>query len=259
MVVEMAMVWVTTVLDSAGQLVTVGAQLVMVISVVVKTVEVLKLWTGAVETAPTEETAGLDWPTTEVPGTTEVGTTEVPGATEVGATEVPGAEAGTEVPGAEAGTEVPGAEAGTEVPGAVVPGTPVPEGVVVQGVVVGPAGAVVGAAPVEISGTVTGTETGVVVGTETTGTETGTVEGELGELVEVWPPVLGLQSNPIEYIPNPQSSTSLWSGIDQLTEVAPPHWSLETSVPSDPHLVVKEHLLPSGMPKLKSTSVSLSV
>lgn len=42
-VVEMAMVWVTTVLDSAGQLVTVGAQLVMVTSVVVKTVEVLKL------------------------------------------------------------------------------------------------------------------------------------------------------------------------------------------------------------------------
>lgn len=42
-VVETAIVWVTTVLELAGQLVTVGAQLVMVTSVVVYTVEVVKL------------------------------------------------------------------------------------------------------------------------------------------------------------------------------------------------------------------------
>jgi hypothetical protein len=41
MVVEMAMVFVMTVTELAGQLVTVGAQLVMVISVVVKTVDVV--------------------------------------------------------------------------------------------------------------------------------------------------------------------------------------------------------------------------
>lgn len=47
-VVEMAMVEVTTVVESAGQLVTVGAQLVIVISLVVYTVEVVHLG-GALE------------------------------------------------------------------------------------------------------------------------------------------------------------------------------------------------------------------
>lgn len=64
MVVETAIVWVTTVLELAGQLVTVGAQLVMVTSVVVYTVEVVKLWdeadtTGDVGTTAVE-TAGED-------------------------------------------------------------------------------------------------------------------------------------------------------------------------------------------------------
>jgi heme/copper-type cytochrome/quinol oxidase subunit 2 len=47
-VVEIAMVEVTTVVESAGQLVTVGAQLVIVISLVVYTVEVVHLG-GALE------------------------------------------------------------------------------------------------------------------------------------------------------------------------------------------------------------------
>jgi hypothetical protein len=47
-VVEIAMVEVTTIVECAGQLVTVGAQLVMVISVVVKTVDVVKDGVGGV-------------------------------------------------------------------------------------------------------------------------------------------------------------------------------------------------------------------
>ena len=46
-VVEMAMVEVVTIVESAGQLVTSGAQLVMVISLVAYTVEVV-IWTGLV-------------------------------------------------------------------------------------------------------------------------------------------------------------------------------------------------------------------
>lgn len=47
-VVEMAMVLVTTVVDRAGQFVTVGAQDVMVISVVVKTVDVERDTVGVI-------------------------------------------------------------------------------------------------------------------------------------------------------------------------------------------------------------------
>lgn len=55
-VLEMAMVRVITVAELAGQSVTVGAQLVMVISVVVNTVEVVS--TGSEETTgPTDVTA----------------------------------------------------------------------------------------------------------------------------------------------------------------------------------------------------------
>lgn len=54
-VVEIAIVEVTTVVDPAGQLVTVGAQLVIVISEVVYTVEVV-IWGGVEEGV----TAGVD-------------------------------------------------------------------------------------------------------------------------------------------------------------------------------------------------------
>ena len=67
-VVEIAMVEVTTVVESAGQLVTVGAQLVIVISLVVYTVEVVHL--GG-ELAP-----GV------VPAAGEVAAGEVPAGTE---------------------------------------------------------------------------------------------------------------------------------------------------------------------------------
>ena len=60
-VVEIATVEVITIVDCAGQLVTVGAQLVMVISVVVKTVDV-------VNDAVSDVVSGVDVMTTEVVG-----------------------------------------------------------------------------------------------------------------------------------------------------------------------------------------------
>lgn len=86
-VVETAMVEVTTVVESAGQLVTVGAQLVIVISLVVYTVEVVHL--GG-ELAP-----GVEPPTGEVAtGTEGEGT---PGTVEPTGLEAVGMEAeGTE-------------------------------------------------------------------------------------------------------------------------------------------------------------------
>jgi hypothetical protein len=59
-VVEIAIVEVTTIVECAGQLVTVGAQLVMVISVVVKTVDVVNDGIGVVP--------GVDVMTAEVVG-----------------------------------------------------------------------------------------------------------------------------------------------------------------------------------------------
>jgi hypothetical protein len=85
-VVEMAMVEVTTVVESAGQLVTVGAQLVIVISLVVYTVEVVHLG-GELDTGAAEVTgelplgpAGLD---DDPAGTLSVGIEPV-GAVSVG-------------------------------------------------------------------------------------------------------------------------------------------------------------------------------
>lgn len=79
-VVETAMVEVTTVVESAGQLVTVGAQLVIVISLVVYTVDVVHL--GG-ELAP-----GVEPPTGEVAAGTEgegtPGTVEPTGLEAVG-------------------------------------------------------------------------------------------------------------------------------------------------------------------------------
>jgi hypothetical protein len=60
-VVEIAIVEVTTIVECAGQLVTVGAQLVMVISVVVKTVDVVNDSIGQV-------VPGVDVMTAEVVG-----------------------------------------------------------------------------------------------------------------------------------------------------------------------------------------------
>jgi hypothetical protein len=60
-VVEIAIVEVTTIVECAGQLVTVGAQLVMVISVVVKTVDVVNDGIGQV-------VPGVDVMTAEVVG-----------------------------------------------------------------------------------------------------------------------------------------------------------------------------------------------
>lgn len=87
-VVEMAMVEVTTEVESAGQLVTVGAQLVTVISLVVYTVEVVH-FSGTLAT-------GLEVPTA---GDVPVG--------EVAVVEITATEEGTGTPGID---EVEGAE-----------------------------------------------------------------------------------------------------------------------------------------------------
>lgn len=69
----------------------------------------------------------------------------------------------------------------------------------------------------------------------------------------------GPQRKPILPIPRSQSSYSMWSGNSKPTEMAPPHWSLVTSVPADEHLETFLQVDPSGMPKEMVTSASMEV
>lgn len=122
-------------------------------------------------------------------------------------------------------------------------------------------------------------EAGVSVGVsvDTTGVEVGTTE------VGVWDPIgvddeipgvgvsvtdstggvyVGLpgpQIKPILPMPRSQSSCSLSPPISNPTEVAPPHWSLVTSVPAEEHLETFLQVDPSGMPKETCTSTSTEV
>lgn len=89
-VVEMGMVEVTTDIDSAGQSVTVGAQLVMVYSLVAYTVDVVheEPLTGVVEPVTSEVPSGIgreDDPMGELVGTLATGTEEFVGKTPLGA------------------------------------------------------------------------------------------------------------------------------------------------------------------------------
>lgn len=81
-VVEMAIVEVVTTVESAGQLVTLAAQLVMVISLVVYTVEVV-IWTGVLIAGvlPKEVLAAGVLPAGVVTGRTEDPGTEAEGTT----------------------------------------------------------------------------------------------------------------------------------------------------------------------------------
>lgn len=123
---------VTTVVESAGQSVTVAAQLVIVISLVLYTVDTVHL-PGVLEAGLVTTTAGVVVPTAGV--------------------EMPAAEEGTEAVGTETGglgeTETPGfpgiettvLPAGTEAVGDEIPGTDA------AGVVAGPVGKVVAVLP----------------------------------------------------------------------------------------------------------------
>jgi hypothetical protein len=164
-VVETAMVEVMTLIELAGQSVTVGAQLVMVISLVVYTVEVVH-WTGVVTGTGVVMAAEDD-----------VGTTSDEEGTGVGLTGVD---------------------------------DPEPTGVEDDS----------GLAPVS-------------VGTPAVG-------------VEVVLP--GEQSKSMLWTPMSQSSSSDPSGGSKLTEVAPPHWSLVTWVPSGEQEAMLRQVEPSGMP-----------
>jgi hypothetical protein len=158
-VVETAMVEVMTLVESAGQLGTVGAQLVMVISLVVYTVEVVHR-TGVV-VIPAED----------------VGTTSD--------------------------------EEGTGV---------------------------------EMTGVDDSWPTGVEEDSGLTPVSVGTPAVE----VEVVLP--GEQSQSMLWTPMSQSSSSDPSGGSKLTEVAPPHWSLLTWVPSGEQEATLRQVEPSGMP-----------
>lgn len=114
----------------------------------------------------------------------------------------------------------------------------------------------------------------VGVGTETIGVETigvpvgasGVDDGRPGVGVSDGVPAGGVkvglpgpQRKPMLPIPRSQSSCSLWSGNSKPTEMAPPHWSLVTSVPADEHLETFLQVDPSGMPKEMVTSASIEV
>jgi hypothetical protein len=164
-VVETAMVEVMTLIELAGQSVTVGAQLVMVISLVVYTVEVVH-WTGVVTGT------GVVMPAED-----DVGTTSDEEGTGVGMTGVDDSE-----------------PTGVEDDSGLTP---------------------------------------VSVGTPAVG-------------VEVVLP--GEQSKSMLWTPMSQSSSSDPSGCSKLTEVAPPHWSLLTWVPSGEQEATLRQVEPSGMP-----------
>lgn len=164
-VVETAMVEVMTLIELAGQLGTVGAQLVMVISLVVYTVEVVH-WTGVVTGT------GVVMPAED-----DVGTTSDEDGTGVGMT----------------GVDDSG-----------------PTGVEDDS----------GLTPVSV--------------------------GTAGVEVEVVLP--GEQSKSMLWTPMSQSSSSDPSGGSKLTEVAPPHWSLLTWVPSGEQEATLRQVEPSGMP-----------
>jgi hypothetical protein len=70
--------------------------------------------------------------------------------------------------------------------------------------------------------------------------------------------VCELQSNPIECIPTSHSlfPLPLLGGIWNETDLAPPHWVFSTVVPSELQEAVCLQVEPSGMEKIKSSSVS---
>lgn len=67
------------------------------------------------------------------------------------------------------------------------------------------------------------------------------------------------QPNSIKWIATLHFLSSLNMGRRRLTEVAPPHCLFLTTVPSGEQRVVCLQMAPSGMPKEKTTSVSISV
>jgi hypothetical protein len=164
-VVETAMVEVMTLIELAGQLVTVGAQLVMVISLVVYTVEVVH-WTGVVT------------------GTGVV----MPAEDDVGIT-----------------SDEEGIGVGT-----------------------------------------TGVDDSWLAGVDDDSGLTPVSVGTAAVRVEVVLP--GEQSKSMLWTPMSQSSSSDPSGCSKLTEVAPPHWSLLTWVPSGEQEATLRQVDPSGMP-----------
>jgi hypothetical protein len=101
--------------------------------------------------------------------------------------------------------------------------------------------------------------TGVLldVGTSGVGVADGVSEAVSAGGVYVGLP--GPQTNPMLPIPRSQSSCSLSSGSSNPTDVAPPHWSLVTSVPAEEHRAFFLQVEPSGMPKEMTTSASTEV
>lgn len=104
---------------------------------------------------------------------------------------------------------------------------------------------------------VVGTTT--VSGTETEGTaEPGPTDTDIcsyralrtGAVVEMANAVVvepGVQSKLTLYMPKPQLSYSLSSGSSKRTDLAPPHWSLVTTVPAELQEAVFLQVDPSGM------------
>jgi hypothetical protein len=219
-VVEMAIVDVTTVVERAGQLVTSGPQLVIVISLVVNTVDVVK----------DGEVAG------KVVG-------DVAGELVVGDGAELGVVIGLDAGALEAlGTERVGVVAG------LVAGVVDVLGTVLLGVEAGELGMLVGTElGAEVDAIVAIVKLGVLLGTllveEAVETVYAGVEADWQSKPTLWMPISQPESLPL-------------SGIWKLTDWAPPHWSLVTVVPEAEQDAVCLQVEPSGMSKTKSRSVS---
>ena len=280
MVVDTAIVDVTTVVDSAGHSVTSGAQLVMVSSVVEKMVLVVistdDVATESVSGLSTEEEASSEGAVVSGMSSDEDGPDAgigVPVTSDVSglSTDDEGADAEPLVSGTDttlvetAKVDVTSVvesagQSGTSDAQLVMVRTDVAKTVDVDGCCVVVAGTGVptdSASELDSAGLVAGTEL------PSTGTDSVTKAGDVAESLSAVVVSAffagGLQSKLIFWMPTSQSPFSFSAaGSLKVTFLAPPHWSFFTVAPPGPHAALERHLDPSGMWYVSWTSTSRS-